>query len=54
MTDSYDGGLRMTEKSFYLPSSDGKHKIHGIEWIPESEVKAVLQITHGMVEHIGR
>ena len=23
-------------------------------WLPESEVKAVLQITHGMTEHMGR
>ena len=23
-------------------------------WMPDGEVKAVLQITHGMTEHMGR
>ena len=23
-------------------------------WLPEGEVKAVLQVTHGMTEHMGR
>lgn len=44
----------MREREFFLPSSDGKHKFRCIEWIPEGTVKAVLQITHGMTEHIGR
>ncbi len=44
----------MREREFYLPSSDGKHKLRCIEWIPDGDVKAVLQIAHGMVEHIGR
>ena len=42
------------KKEFYFPSKDGITKIHGVEWIPEGEVKAVLQIAHGMVEHIER
>ena len=29
-------------------------QIHADEWIPEGEIKAVLQIVHGMAEHIGR
>lgn len=44
----------MKEREFYIPSSDGVSKLHCMEWVPEGEVKAVLQITHGMVEHIGR
>ena len=44
----------MTEREFYLPSSDPNYKIRCMEWIPDGDVKAVLQITHGMVEHIGR
>lgn len=44
----------MTEREFYLPSSDKNYKIRCMEWTPDGEVKAVLQITHGMVEHIGR
>lgn len=42
------------KKDFYFPSSDGMTKIHAVEWIPEGEVIAVLQIVHGMVEHIER
>lgn len=38
----------------YYNSSDKITKIHAVEWIPEGEVKAVLQISHGMVEHIMR
>lgn len=44
----------MIKKEFTFPSTDGRTKIHGIEWIPEGEVKAVLQIAHGMVEYVDR
>ena len=39
---------------FYFPSKDGNTEIHTIEWKPEGEVRAVLQICHGMMEYIGR
>lgn len=39
---------------FYFPSKDGNTEIHTIEWRPEGEVKAVLQLSHGMVEYINR
>ena len=42
------------KQEFYYLSQDGVTQIHAVEWIPEGEVKAVLQICHGMVEHIGR
>lgn len=42
------------KSEFYYPSSDGVTSIHAIEWIPQQKPKAVLQISHGMVEHIGR
>ena len=42
------------KKEFYFPSKDGLTQIHALEWIPEGKVKAVLQIAHGMVEHIER
>ena len=29
-------------------------KIHAIEWLPDREIKGVLQICHGMVEYIDR
>lgn len=44
----------MKTREFYVPSSDGKHRLHGIEWVPDAEIRAVLQISHGMVEHIKR
>lgn len=42
------------KKNLYYPSSDGVTKIHAIEWIPEGEIRAILQISHGMVEFIDR
>lgn len=39
---------------FYFPSKDGNTEIHTIEWKPKGEVKAVLQICHGMVEYMNR
>ncbi len=39
---------------FYFPSKDGNTEIHTIEWKPEGEVRAVLQLCHGMVEYIER
>lgn len=39
---------------FYFPSKDGNTEIHTVEWKPEGQVKAVLQICHGMVEYINR
>ena len=42
------------KQEFSYPSRDGKTTIMATEWIPEGEVKAVLQIAHGMVEYIDR
>lgn len=42
------------KNEFYFPSKDGLTQIHAIEWIPEGEVRGVLQIAHGMVEFIDR
>lgn len=42
------------KSEFYYPSRDGMTQIHAIEWVPEGKVKAVLQISHGMVEYIDR
>ncbi len=42
------------KNEFYFPSKDGVTKIHAIEWIPEGEVKGILQICHGMAEYIDR
>lgn len=42
-----------TVKIAAIPSNDGKHKLHTVIW-ECSEPKAVLQIAHGMAEHIMR
>ena len=42
------------KNEFYYPSRDGETKIHAIEWVPEGEINAILQICHGMAEHIDR
>ena len=42
------------KRSVYLLSSDGKTKLHVNIWAPEEAPRAVLQIVHGMEEHIGR
>ena len=43
----------MTREDLTLPSAAGT-SIHAVLWEPEGEPRAVLQITHGMSEHIGR
>lgn len=44
----------MEKKDIFYPSADSIHNIHAIAWIPDGEVKAVLQIVHGMAEYIDR
>ena len=44
----------MVLHEFTYPSADGKTNIHAVEWLPGGEVKAVLQIAHGMAEHARR
>ena len=42
----------MREDFWY--DSKGAGKIHGCRWIPEGEIKAVVQIVHGIAEFIER
>lgn len=49
----------MTEDKYlfsevYYSSSDAKTNIHACIWQPEGEVRAVLQIIHGMAEYVER
>ena len=44
----------MKKEEFYFDSNDGSTKIRALRFIPDGEVKAVLQISHGMVEFIDR
>lgn len=41
-------------ETFYFTSTDGKTRIHALRWLPAGEPRAVVQIAHGMVEHIER
>ncbi len=41
-------------KKISLPSVVRTERLHTVMWIPQKEVKAVLQIVHGMVEYIER
>ena len=41
-------------REFTYPSSDGVHTIHAQEWVPQGPLRGVVQIVHGVAEHIGR
>ena len=41
-------------EDFYYPSISGKCQIHACRWLPEGEVKAVVQIVHGIAEFAAR
>lgn len=42
-------------EDFYFLSSNGKTTVHGIKWFPDDgNYAAILQISHGMCEHIER
>ncbi len=44
----------MVKNEFFYPSADGKTQIHAVEWLPDGEVLAVLQIAHGLAEYVLR
>lgn len=44
----------MKRKDYYMPSKDGVHRLHVVLWEPDTTVRAVVQISHGMVEMIDR
>ena len=44
----------MIKEEFHFDSADGLTKIRAMRYLPEGEVKAVLQIAHGMDEFIDR
>lgn len=44
----------MGKKYIKLPSNDGVHTLNVVAWLPDIEIKAVLQISHGMIEMIER
>lgn len=44
----------MIKNEYTFPSHDGLTPIHVIEWLPDGEVRAVLQIAHGIAEYAAR
>ena len=44
----------MVQTEFTFPSADGKTQIHAVEWLPDGDARAVLQIAHGVSEYILR
>lgn len=48
-------GINMRKEEFYFDSRDNETKLHAVRWMPDSEnVVAIVQIVHGMAEHIER
>ena len=43
-----------TKETFYFPSNAPQQQIYAVRYIPQGEIKAVLQISHGMVEFVER
>ena len=41
-------------QDLYFPSHDGVTQIHACLWLPEGEIKGVVQIIHGMCEYAAR
>ena len=41
----------MVRNEFTFPSADKKTAIHAVEWLPEGQPAAVLQISHGVAEY---
>ena len=44
----------MVKNEFYYLSADNKTQIHAVEWKPKKEIIGVIQIAHGVTEHILR
>lgn len=44
----------MFPSAITFPSSDGKTTIHGTVWAPEGQPRGILQVMHGVTEHMGR
>lgn len=44
----------MHKEEFTFDSRDGKTKLFAYRYIPDGKIKCILQLVHGMAEHIGR
>ncbi len=41
-------------KEVYIPSADQKHKLHVVIWETKEFPKAIIQLSHGMIEYVKR
>lgn len=46
--------MSFSYKEISFPSSDGKNTVRGYLYIPEGEVRGVVQLSHGMIDYVGR
>ena len=44
----------VTTEEFHFPSSDGVHTVAAVRWLPAERPRAVVQLVHGISEHMGR
>lgn len=44
----------MVRSEFTFLSTDGVTQLHAVQWLPDSNVRAVLQLVHGVAEYIMR
>lgn len=44
----------MVREDFSFDSRDNKTKLHAVMWLPDEKPRAIVQIVHGMAEHVGR
>lgn len=44
----------MRKEEFYYDSYSNTNKIHATKWVPEGTPLCIVQIVHGMAEHMGR
>ena len=42
---------KVKKKETFIPSSNGKDKLHVIVWEPQGEIRAILQISHGTISY---
>lgn len=46
--------MQSDAKEIYIRSADRFHRLHVVVWEPKGKVRAIVQISHGMVEHVLR
>ena len=44
----------ITENEYTFTSANGSTPIHVREWVPDCDINAVVQISHGICEYAGR